>query len=223
MGVSKAFKPIMENTLKYLNVGKSSDTSSKTDYSKVPNVQGDEVQKAEDSVNAQSLKPITIGNGKQIKQQSVKSGTKVLPHSKVMLMTDGELTMPDMTGWTKEDVLAFEDLTKIKVSTKGNGFVTNQSISKGQIIKNKDKIEVSLSAEDTDDDQEKTDEDSSDKNQRKIKLMRIIQMRLHQVRMKSRTPTRKMILMTAQMKHQVLREIINLRELDINNRLGLTF
>ncbi|EJD89681.1 hypothetical protein HMPREF9990_04933 [Staphylococcus epidermidis NIHLM061] len=48
-------------------------------------------------------------------------------------------------------------------------------------------------------------------------------MRLHQVRMKSRTPTRKMILMTAQMKHQVLREIINLRELDINNRLGLTF
>ena len=55
----------------------------------MPNVQGDEVQKAEDSVNAQSLKPITIGNGKQIKQQSVKSGTKVLPHSKVMLMTDG--------------------------------------------------------------------------------------------------------------------------------------
>ena len=47
MGVSKAFKPIMENTLKYLNVGKSSDTSSKPDYSKVPNVQGDEVQKAE--------------------------------------------------------------------------------------------------------------------------------------------------------------------------------
>lgn len=170
MGVSKAFKPIMENTLKYLNVGKSSDTSSKTDYSKVPNVQGDEVQKAEDSVNAQSLKPITIGNGKQIKQQSVKSGTKVLPHSKVMLMTDGELTMPDMTGWTKEDVLAFEDLTKIKVSTKGNGFVTNQSISKGQIIKNKDKIEVSLSAEDTDDDQEKTDEDSSDKKSKKDKV-----------------------------------------------------
>lgn len=29
MGVSKAFKPIMENTLKYLNVGKSSDSASK--------------------------------------------------------------------------------------------------------------------------------------------------------------------------------------------------
>ena len=45
MGVSKAFKPIMENTLKYLNVGKSSDSTSKADYSKVPNVEGQEMQK----------------------------------------------------------------------------------------------------------------------------------------------------------------------------------
>ena len=99
--------------------------------------------------------------------------------------------MPDMTGWTKEDVLAFEDLTKIKVSTKGNGFVTNQSISKGQIIKNKDKIEVSLSAEDTDDDQEKLMRTLRITNQRKIKLMRIIQIHLRQLRMISQTPTRK--------------------------------
>ena len=26
--------------------------------------------------------------------------------------------MPDMTGWTKEDVLAFEDLTKLKFLLK---------------------------------------------------------------------------------------------------------
>ena len=65
-----------------------------------------------------------------------KAGTKILPHSKVMLLTDGDITMPDMTGWTK-DVLAFEDLTHIKVSTKGNGFVTNQSITKGQALKTK--------------------------------------------------------------------------------------
>ena len=140
-----------------------------------------------------------------------------------MLMTDGELTMPDMTGWTKEDVLAFEDLTKIKVSTKGNGFVTNQSISKGQIIKNKDKIEVSLSAEDTDDDQEKTDEDSSDNKSKKDKADEDHSNTSSSTKNDKSNADSKMILMTAQMKHQVLREIINLRELDINNRLGLTF
>ena len=128
--------------------------------------------------------------------------------------------MPDMTGWTKEDVLAFEDLTKIKVSTKGNGFVTNQSISKGQIIKNKDKIEVSLSAEDTDDDQEKTDEDSSDNKSKKDKADEDHSNTSSSTKNDKSNADSKMILMTAQMKHQVLREIINLRELDINNRTG---
>ena len=164
MGVSKAFKPIMENTLKYLNVGKSSDSASKADYSKVPNVEGQETQKAEDSMNAQSLKPVTIGSGKQIKSQSVKAGTKILPHSKVMLLTDGDITMPDMTGWTKEDVLAFEDLTHIKVSTKGNGFVTNQSITKGQALKNKDKVEVTLSADKTDDSEDDSNATEASEN-----------------------------------------------------------
>ena len=55
--------------------------------------------------------------------------------------------MPDMTGWTKEEVIAFETLTQTKVTTKGSGFVSNQSVNKGQKIDKKDKVEVSLSAE----------------------------------------------------------------------------
>lgn len=46
MGVSKAFKPIMENTLKYLNVGdKESKDKSDVKYSEVPEVEGQETQK----------------------------------------------------------------------------------------------------------------------------------------------------------------------------------
>lgn len=51
--------------------------------------------------------------------------------------------MPDMSGWTKEDVIAFENLTNIKVNLKGSGFVSHQSISKGQKLTEKDKIEFS--------------------------------------------------------------------------------
>ena len=53
MGVSKAFKPIMENTLKYLNVENLVILHQKLTIVKCL-TQGDEVQKAEDSVNAQS-------------------------------------------------------------------------------------------------------------------------------------------------------------------------
>lgn len=42
----------MENTLKYLNVGKSKDDTSNAEYSKVPDVEGQDKQKAIDNVSA---------------------------------------------------------------------------------------------------------------------------------------------------------------------------
>ncbi|MDU3988975.1 MAG: penicillin-binding protein [Staphylococcus sp.] len=162
LGVSKAFKPIMENTLKYLNVGKSKDDTSNAEYSKVPDVEGQDKQKAIDNVSAKSLEPVTIGSGTQIKAQSIKAGNKVLPHSKVLLLTDGDLTMPDMSGWTKEDVIAFENLTNIKVNLKGSGFVSHQSISKGQKLTEKDKIDVEFSSENVDSNSTNNSDSNSD-------------------------------------------------------------
>ena len=164
LGVSKAFKPIMENTLKYLNVGSSKDKTNKAKYSKVPNVEGDATQDAKSKLQDKSLNPIVIGSGQKVKTQSVKSGSELLPHSKVLLLTDGDVTMPDMKGWTKDDVLAFQSLTNIKVITKGTGFVTDQSISNGTKLKKSDKIELTLSAKDADGSQSEEQAISSDKN-----------------------------------------------------------
>lgn len=162
MGVSKAFKPIMENTLKYLNVGdKKSKDNSDVKYSEVPNVEGQETQKAQDKINGKSLKPIVIGNGEKVTKQSVSANKEVLPNSKVLLLTDSDVTMPDMTGWSKEEVVAFELLTKTKVTTKGSGFVSNQSVTKGQKISSKDKIEVTLSSEDVNGQTSKVESDSN--------------------------------------------------------------
>ncbi|MBY6181496.1 penicillin-binding protein [Staphylococcus warneri] len=164
MGVSKAFKPIMENTLKYLNVGKSKDDASKNEFSKVPNLEGQSIDKAKDSLNAKSLKPVVIGSGKKVKSQSVDADTKTLPNSKVLLVTDGDLTMPDMKGWTKEDILAFQELTNIKVKTTGSGFVSKQSVTQGQKLKKSDNIEVTLSAESTDGTTDESSKQSLDKS-----------------------------------------------------------
>jgi len=178
MGVSKAFNPIMENTLKYLNVGeKDSKDGSDVKYSKVPDVQGQETQKAQDKMNSKSLEPIVIGSGDKVVKQSVTSDKEVLPNSKVLLLTDGDITMPDMTGWTKEEVLAFETLTNTKITTKGSGFVSEQSEAKGQKVSKNDKIEVTFTAEkvngessssssnnDSEDD-DKDDSNKDDKNE----------------------------------------------------------
>ncbi|SCS98015.1 penicillin-binding protein [Staphylococcus caeli] len=161
MGVSKAFKPIMENTLKYLNVGdKNSKDSSDVKYSKIPNVEGQATQKAQDKLNGKSIEPVVIGSGEKVTKQSVTPDKEVLPNSKVLLLTDGDLTIPDMTGWTKEEVVAFEKLTNTKVTTKGSGFVSNQSVTKGQKLSKNDKIEVTLSSEDING--QSSEQDSSD-------------------------------------------------------------
>ena len=167
-GVSKAFKPIMENTLKYLNVGdKNSKDKSDVKYSKVPDVEGQETQKAQDKVNSKSLEPIVIGDGEKITKQSVTADKEVLPNSRVLLLTDGDVTMPNMSGWTKEEVIAFEKLTNTKVTTKGSGFVSEQSITEGQKISKKDKIEVTLTSEEingeTADDESKSKDNEENK------------------------------------------------------------
>ena len=145
MGVSKAFKPIMENTLKYLNVGSKKDETKSAQYSKVPNVTGQSTDKAKESLKSEDLQATVIGNGDNVKSQSIKANKKLLPNSKVLLLTDGDITMPNMKGWTKDDVLAFQELTGINVTTKGSGYVTKQSVNNGTTLKDNSKVEIELS------------------------------------------------------------------------------
>ena len=58
--------------------------------------------------------------------------------------------MPDMTGWSKEEVIAFERMTNTKVTMKGSGFVSSQSVTKGQKVSKNDKIQITLSSEEID-------------------------------------------------------------------------
>lgn len=164
MGVSKAFKPIMENTLKYLNVGSKKDETKSAQYSKVPNVTGQSTDKAKESLKSEDLQATVIGNGDNVKSQSIKANKKLLPNSKVLLLTDGDITMPNMKGWTKDDVLAFQELTGINVTTKGSGYVTKQSVNNGTTLKDNSKVEIELSPEDPDDTSTNTNDNETASN-----------------------------------------------------------
>ena len=164
MGVSKAFKPIMENTLKYLNVGSKKDETKSAQYSKVPNVTGQSTDKAKESLKSEDLQATVIGNGDNVKSQSIKANKKLLPNSKVLLLTDGDITMPNMKDWTKDDVLAFQELTGINVTTKGSGYVTKQSVNNGTTLKDNSKVEIELSPEDPDDTSTNTNDNETASN-----------------------------------------------------------
>ncbi|TDM48003.1 penicillin-binding protein [Macrococcoides goetzii] len=142
LGVSKGYKPLMENTLKYLDVGATKDKGKKLS-SEVEDVIGSNVDKATGVIEGNGFVPVVIGDGNKVTEQTPHQ-TELLKGDKVFLLTDGKITMPDMTSWSKRDLLMFEQLTQIKVQFDGNGYVVKQSIAPNTDVKKGDKVMVSM-------------------------------------------------------------------------------
>lgn len=80
--------------------------------------------------------PVTIiGNGSTIINQYPAPETTILSTQRILLLTSyDQIQMPDMTGWSKKDVLAFFRLANRSVTIDGEGFVTSQSIPAGTLL-----------------------------------------------------------------------------------------
>ena len=86
-----------------------------------------------------------IGNGSTIIEQYPASGSVVSSGDRVFLLTDGaQITMPDMTGWTRKDITAFWDLTGIQIQTDGYGTVVAQSVEPNTPIDSSMEISVTM-------------------------------------------------------------------------------
>ncbi len=143
LGVSKGYKPLMENTLKYLDVenGKEKGEPLTTE---VPKTNGQSIEKARAAVESKSAVPVIIGSGETVKATSPSAGKSILIGDKVFIVTDGELTMPDTSGWSKRELLQFEQMTDVDVQFDGSGYVVKQSVDAGESIQAGDKVMVSM-------------------------------------------------------------------------------
>ncbi|WP_353462361.1 penicillin-binding transpeptidase domain-containing protein [Mammaliicoccus sciuri] len=144
-GVSRGFNPIMENTLKYLDV-EETEGKAKTNESDVPDVVNMSTQKATDAIKGKKLEPVVIGKGDKIKKQIPLKGKNVQDKERILLVTDGEMTMPDTENWTKRDLLKLQEATGIEVESEGSGYVSEQSVSQNQTIKSGTKVKFTLSS-----------------------------------------------------------------------------
>ena len=59
-------------------------------------------------------------------------------------ISDREVIMPDMSGWSKKDALTFLTLIKAQFIIDGSGLVRSQSIAPGMLIDPDEVILVSL-------------------------------------------------------------------------------
>ncbi|VUX02428.1 Penicillin-binding protein 2X [Streptococcus pasteurianus] len=87
---------------------------------------GDTAQELRDNL----VQPVVVGSGSKIKKMSKKVGSNLSANEQILLWTGNLETVPDMYGWTKENVEKFAKWTGIKITFKGSdsGTVTKQSV-----------------------------------------------------------------------------------------------
>ncbi|MBE6165293.1 MAG: penicillin-binding protein [Streptococcus gallolyticus] len=103
---------------------------------------GDTAQELRDNL----VQPVVVGSGSKIKKMSKKVGSNLSANEQILLWTGDLETVPDMYGWTKENVEKFSKWTGIKITFKGSdsGTVTKQSVESETDIDGVKKITITL-------------------------------------------------------------------------------
>ena len=91
------------------------------------------------------VQPIIFGTGRTIKKLSVETGKDLAANQQVLLLTDELDEMPDLYGWTKENVSTFAKWLDLEVTYKGEGSkVVSQSIKANASMKDLKEITITL-------------------------------------------------------------------------------
>ena len=81
------------------------------------------------------LSPVVIGNGTYVTNQNPLKGSKVISGSKVFIQTnDTTITMPDVAGWSTNELIRFCDFIGLSYTLNGYGKVLSTNIPTGTVI-----------------------------------------------------------------------------------------
>ncbi|TLS35237.1 penicillin-binding protein [Pseudalkalibacillus caeni] len=147
--VSQVFKSVMKNSLQYLNIEPQEEKTPENKEKKEVGVElkdftGEDSKQAEKTLKDKGFEVVVLGNGSTVKGQAPYAGSSVLSGERIVLKTDGEAKMPDLTSWSLADVLKVVDVMDLKPNVMGEGFVTKQGIDPGATVKEEDYLVVQL-------------------------------------------------------------------------------
>ncbi|MBE6114055.1 MAG: penicillin-binding protein [Erysipelotrichaceae bacterium] len=147
------FKQIFRSTLQYLGIHDQNEYDSNTkdevaiyqEYM-IDNYTNTLTEVAYEELSEQGYEVVVIGEGNDVISQYPAGNTNVFTSQRVFLYTgNSKIEMPDMTGWSRKDAIAFWSLTNIALSSSGEGYVIEQNIPAGEIIDENDTIQLLFS------------------------------------------------------------------------------
>jgi len=92
-----------------------------------------------------TLNIIMLGNGDQIIDQYPNDSETLITNQSVLLLTnDDQILMPNVIGFSRKEIAALWDMTKIAVTIDGYGLVSAQSINEGSLLYPNSELTVTL-------------------------------------------------------------------------------
>lgn len=144
-GVSLGFTSLTERTMKYLDVNADTERSF-VNVVELRDFTGLQVDAVMDELSQREEKNVIIGSGTTVVDHYPKSG-KLYGFEHLFVVTDGQPTMPDLSGISKRDIYALANMLEIDVSAIGEGYVSSQSIEAGTVIEKGATLEVTLKSD----------------------------------------------------------------------------
>lgn len=132
--------------LEGLNVSEGEENLNKTIYKyEMPNEIGKTYDNAVTNLEEYNVNVVKIGDGVNVKAQYPNTGDDVYTNQKVFLLTDsGSILLPDFTGWTRKDIIAYWNLTNLPITLDGYGVAYEQSLAPETLVDGSVEIIIKL-------------------------------------------------------------------------------
>lgn len=129
--IATIFKPLIKRA-----IALESDAQSNvgTTAKKLGNYEGAKLNSTRAKLQAAGFQVAVVGTGNEVVQQLPTADTQAMAGSRVILMTNGAMTMPSVNGWGKSDVLKLAQITGTKIKLVGEGYATSQTLPAGALI-----------------------------------------------------------------------------------------
>lgn len=144
--MSQIVKEVIKNTSNYLNIydGTKEEVKSLKQY-KLTSYINKNVSEAEKELKNNKMNVVVIGDGNKIIDQYPKANVTIDELDKVFLITNSnDKKMPNLIGYSKSEVLVLEKLLNLNIEYSGDGYVYDQNIKEGTVLKESDTIKLKL-------------------------------------------------------------------------------
>lgn len=144
--VAEIVTKIVEEIAKNKNINELIERVDNDKIITINNYISSETSVTEEKLKALNIQVVTLGSGKYIINQYPEKGSIIMSGNKMFLLTNepSNYTMPDISGWSRNEVETLCKLLKINLKITGYGRVVTSSIEKGTQITEETILEITL-------------------------------------------------------------------------------